>query len=291
MSKLIYLGVAVNVLLLAGVPIYWYAKGELPAGLLDENDPAAAQIAKWIFMNNELAQGMIMNAQITIGLTLPALVAAPRAYRVMPCLFMVFWLMYCSTYRENQLLLEATGKPNSMINNVLHGIMALVYVAMISLPDTRKDKTEAESVTRGMSKLIYFGIALNVLFSTGVPVYWYAKGELPPGLLDENDPAALQIARWAFMNNELAQGIIMNSQIFIGLVLPALAAAPRAYRVMPCLFMVFSIMYCNTYRQNQLVLAATGKPNPMISNVIHSFMAIVYVAVIVLPDTIKGKMD
>merc|ERR1719378_707675 len=238
-------------------------------------------------MNNELAQGMIMNAQITLGLTLPALVAAPRTYRVMPCLFMVFWIMYCNTYRENQLLLEATGKPNSMINNVLHGIMALVYVAVISLPDTRKDKTEAESVTRGMSKLIYVGIAFNVLFSTGVPVYWYAKGELPPGLLDENDPAAMQIAKWAFMNNEVAQGIIMNSQIFIGLVLPVLAAAPRAYRVMPCLFMVFWLMYCNTYRQNQLVLAATGKPNPMISNVIHSAMSIVYIAVIALPDIRK----
>merc|ERR1719198_2702220 len=90
-------------------------------------------------MNNELAQGMIMNAQITIGLTLPALVAAPRAYRAMPCLFMVFWLMYCSTYRENQLLLEATGKPNPMISNVIHSIMSLVYLAVIVLPDARRE--------------------------------------------------------------------------------------------------------------------------------------------------------
>merc|ERR1719263_2246059 len=102
-------------------------------------------------MNNELAQGMIMRSQISLALSLPALVNAPRAYRMLPCLFMVFWLMYCSTYRQNQLVLAATGKPNPMISNVIHSIMAIVYVAVIALPDTRKGKTDTESSTGCMS--------------------------------------------------------------------------------------------------------------------------------------------
>merc|ERR1719181_1000934 len=167
---------------------------------------------------------MIMRSQIFLGLSLPALVAAPRAYRVLPCLFMVFWLIYCNTYRQNQLVLAATGKPNPMISNVIHSIMSLVYLAVITLPDVRKGKT----FTFCMSKLIYFGVALNVVWLTGLPLSWYATGELPQGLLDESDPAAMQIAKWVFMNNELAQGIIMRSQIFLGLSLPALVAAPRA---------------------------------------------------------------
>merc|ERR1712032_959296 len=89
--------------------------------------------------------------------------------------------------------------------------------------------------------------------------------------------------------NELAQGIIMRSQMLVGLSLPAFVAVPRAYCVRPCLFMVFWLMYCKMYRQNQLVRAATGKPNPMTSNAIHSIMSIVYIAVIALPNTRTGQ--
>jgi len=83
----------------------------------------------------------------------------------------------------------------------------------------------------------------------------------------------------------------MNYNICNALVLPALVAAPRAYRALPCLCMVFSLMYTNTHRQHQLVLAATGKPILTISVVVRSIISLVLIAIIALPDTTKGKSD
>merc|ERR1712032_769230 len=128
----------------------------------------------------------------------------------------------------------------------------------------------------GMSKIVYVGVAFTVLFCSIFPLMWYITGQSPPpGLFDENDKVEAQLAKWAFKNNELAQGMINRSTAFMALTLPTIAVAPRWARIAPCLFMVYQIMYCNTYVQNKLLFEATGQSNPAKSTVIHSIMSLV----------------
>ena len=115
--------------------------GELPALIKGEPDPLKKWINAQIFSNSELTQKMLYSFWVLQCLCMISLTAAPRIYRVLQCLWMLFYYGVVAGTEEKRLSEAAVPGHYYPIDNwIIHGIFALVWVGVLALPEPGSGK-------------------------------------------------------------------------------------------------------------------------------------------------------
>ena len=143
LRSLVFVGIAVQGAMFLGVPLFHTITGELPGPLKDEPDPLKKWIHGQIFSNSELTQQMLYSFWVLQWLCMFALTAAPRIYRALPCLWMLFYYAVVAGTEEKRLSEAAVpGHFYPVDNWVIHGIFALVWVGIFALPEPGSGKAK-----------------------------------------------------------------------------------------------------------------------------------------------------
>eukprot|EP00750_Incisomonas_marina_P016909 INCI19647.1.p1 GENE.INCI19647.1~~INCI19647.1.p1 ORF type:complete len:361 (+),score=41.13 INCI19647.1:144-1226(+) len=134
--------------------------------------------------------------------------------------------------------------------------------------------------------LLFLCSAVLLVLATGV----FFFNAVPFHDPHEEDAAAAEwIYRQIFTGTgRLCRWNLCKYTAFDALALPALATAPRAYRVLPLGLLAVGILYANTWTEHWLVSAAIGQPIPPVIAATHVAIALAAVGAIALP-TPKGS--
>ena len=268
----------------ASIPVYYLILGELPP-IADENDPAAAHIFDCLYPPDyPLASWTRLWNNLYIGLALPALMKAPRVFRIAPCLVMAWKLIYVHTIYENQAAMEATGLPIPVMFVVLHFVMTAIWLGILILPDPpRKPTPPASTLAKVFRWIVYGLLALNMV-TVWVMFTAAMTGTFPDAVADREDAASVWVEGQVFTDDAF-QCATMGTTFMVGpLLLLALPGAPQVLRIAPALANAVGIVGVNNYLENKLVLEAIGVPMNPNSALVHTITAVTCVLVLFLPE-------
>ena len=142
---------------------------------------------------------------------------------------------------------------------------------------------------RTMAILTYIGIALQAAFLTLIPLYYVTTGSLPSEFTHDEDAAAQFIKDQGFKNPPLVMREKFTYWAAFGMTLPALAIAPRLYRVGPCAIMLCFYLSNPIYEKMQVEAAVKGGAYPMENAVVHALFASVFAGILLLPEPSTAK--
>ena len=277
-SIVISMSAALAAFFLANIPIYYAITGTFPVEL-DDNDPAFKYIFNSIYPeDNLLSTYCQMWTSVFAAVSLPALMKAPRVWRVGPCLVMVVKLIYVHTVLEGQYVLEATGHTISTFVVVAHGFLAAVYIGILFLPDRPREPVARTTVGVIAYVLLYFNLISTVILMGYALVY----NELPVDT--DSHPADQWIISQLITDNPLQVKTLLTAFLAGPFVLLALPHVSRALRVVPVLVFVYGTMVVNTYFENKFVLEATGYPIQNQGVFGHVLVAVTTLLILFMPE-------
>ena len=105
--------------------------------LLDaDKGKANAQIITWIYVEpHPLVVNMFHAFSLVVGLSIPALMHAPRMLRAPPLLALIALFIVNDSYLEHLYVLEATGEPIPTCHLSLHAVFCAVLLILALTPD------------------------------------------------------------------------------------------------------------------------------------------------------------
>jgi len=268
------LGSSVLVVLFTGRPIY------------DADDPAASYIANILFVDNhELSRRAATVMGAALSLSLLAMPHVPRKYRIVPMSTLAFGILYVNTWWEHKYTLEATGRPIPLGNVLMHFVAASAYIASIFLPEPKANLRTRATPSTSFEKYTWVAIWLYCGAHAILSLLFVGSGGNTELFRFPNDVAADTIVGMLFRDGHpLSQYSFVVKYACRASILPALAVAPRKYRVAPLLILAWSVIHLNTFLEHQYVVEATNLGIPLPNVIIHIAFAGVYIATIALPN-------
>ena len=121
----------------AGAIAGLFFRDEYNKGLLDaDKGKANTQIITWIYVEpHPLVANMFHAFSLVVGLSIPALMHAPRLLRAPPLLALIALFIVNDSYLEHLYVLEATGEPIPTCHLSLHAVFCAVLLILALTPD------------------------------------------------------------------------------------------------------------------------------------------------------------
>ena len=261
--------------------------GQFPTVEEDNNsDPAF----RWLFeavypQDNPLSCMSQLWNSLFAGLSVPALLKAPRFWRVGPCLAMAAKMIYIHTILQQEYVVEATGFPLSPSTVSINVLISAVYVAIIFLPDPPREPVAKATtmLAKAVRLLAYVLLTFNCLTTVFMMGYTLLFGELPVEFTQES-AADEWIMSQLITDNPVQSSTLFSSFLVNPFMLMALPHVRRVWRLGPLLVLAGAVLIVNTYIENILVLEATGEPIPDHAYYAHMFTAVTAGLVLSLPE-------
>ena len=106
---------------------------------------ANTQIIHWLYVDpHPLAANMIHGFGLAVGLSLPALMHAPRVLRAPPLMVLIGLFLFNNSYLEAQMVLEATGEPMPAINIPIHMFFCAIMGLIALMPDPEPEPKDSK---------------------------------------------------------------------------------------------------------------------------------------------------